>query len=83
MIATSILPVIVAANAVVISNGVDGSETDFTNRDYLIMLLTALWTIIVPTTACCLTDNIWILVGSFIVGLLPELVVLAIILQRT
>jgi len=83
MIATSVLPVIVAANVVANSNRVGGSETDFTNRDYLIMFLTALWTIIVPTTACCLTDNIWILVGSFIVGLLPDLVVLAIILQKT
>ena len=83
MIATSILPVMVAANAVANSNKGVGSETEFSNRDYLIMFLTALWTIIVPTIACCLTDNIGILVGSFIVGLLPDLVVLAIILQKT
>ena len=83
MIATSSLPVMVAANAVANSNRAGGSETEFSNRDYLIMFLTALWTIIVPTVACCLTDNIGILVGSFIVGLLPDLVVLAIILQKT
>lgn len=83
MIATSILPVMVAANAVANSNRVGVSETEFSNRDYLITFFTALWTIIVPTIACCLTDDIWILIGSFIVGFLPDLVVLAIILHKT
>lgn len=83
MIATSILPVMVAANAVANSNRAGDSGTEFSNRDYLIMFITALWTIIVPTITCCLTDNIGILVVSFIVGLLPDLAVFAIILHKT
>lgn len=81
MIATSTLPVMVAANAVVNSDETDGiDETEVSTRDQLIIVFTALWTVIVPSIACGLTDNIWILIGSFIVGFLPSLVALAIIL---